>query len=715
MAEDPGGLPLQHARVLPSFAATFVNRPIKYGGHTITQQMLLAWPGPVPGKHTANAVRSAFVKSKRPQFEKVWQAKINVRLVEGWADVLHRFELERLVGFLDAMTSTQTFAELTFREFKQGLRLPVEACLCILAKLEALYWEPSMAFAAKVGKVPQVDLVHREVSDGWRQAVQIALASSWVKELHPEDLRFPSPAGEPLESWLRERLQRELLPATVLELGDLIVLADKCDWRSELELIARACLMVSKKRPGSAAANQRWTDIFLCRFSGPNGRTLQEVGDIFELTRERVRQICDQVIQVLSREAVAMPALDKLLQAAARIAPVTLEEADEQLVKLIGPNAGVGAALDFCEQIGRKAPARSAFARSRTNAAGGYDRIAFVHAGDEAPSWVQKAMAQAHKECRVVGCTNYLRIAGHMALVEGVLVGQESLQSMFEALPGYRDLDRTAGWFSIPGGYECAIAKRLRKLFSVADASLDIDTIVTMLITDDRWIREDGKALAVPPVHVMAELLAGWSWLRGDGHNKFSCLEPISMQEALTELERTAVQVMQLHDGVATRTDLFKVIVQERGYSNVTLSLSLATSPIFRKIEHSIYSINGRSLSAQGLSNARVRRASEHGDGQGPLSLDVTAPFTVLLKQTGSTRDDVRKMVYLPAAYSPYVRGRFNHSRGTLPSIKVSDNLQIYSLGGIAHSLGIGPRQQFVVTFDIAAQTYDIELNVAAD
>lgn len=315
----------------------------------------------------------------------------------------------------------------------------------------------------------------------------------------------------------------------------------------------------------------------------------------------------------------------------------------------------------------------------------------------------------------MVGCTNYLRIAGHMALVEGVLIAQESLQSMFEALPGYRELDRSSGWFSIPGGYECAIAKRLRKLFSVADASLDIDTIVTMLITDDRWIREDGKALAVPPVHVMAELLAGWTWLSGDGHNKFSILEPISMQEALTDLERSAVQVMQLHEGVATRTDLFKVIVQEQRYSNVTLSFSLATSPIFRKIEHSIYSINGRPLSARALTKARARRAAEYGDSQGPVSIDVNAPFTVLVKQSGSARDDVRKAVYLPAAYAQHVRGRFFHARGILPSIKVNDNLQIYPLGDIAHKLGVVQRQLIGVTFNLATQTYDIELSVAAE
>lgn len=386
MAETPGSVPLQHARVLPSFAVKFVNKAMKYGEHTITQQVLLAWSGPLPGEHTANAVRAAFVKSKRSQFEKVWQSKINVRLLDGWPDALNREERERLVSFVEAMAAPMGFAELTLREFKQGLCLPVEGCLCILAKLEALYWEPSMAFAAKVGKVPQVEIVQQEVSDAWRQAVQIALASPWVKELDPEDLRFPSAASEPLELWLHERMQREVLPSSILELGDLIVQADKCDWRTELELIVRACLNISKKRPGSASAFQRWIDIFLCRFGGPNGRTLQEVGDIFELTRERVRQICDQVVQVLSREVVAMPALDKLLQAAARIAPVTLGEADEQLVKLIGPDAGVGAALDFCEQIGRKAPARSAFARSRTNAAGGYDRIAFVHTGDEAPS-----------------------------------------------------------------------------------------------------------------------------------------------------------------------------------------------------------------------------------------------------------------------------------------------------------------------------------------
>lgn len=192
--------------------------------------------------------------------------------------------------------------------------------------------------------------------------VRIAARSPWVASLEPQDLRFPSQNTQPVDQWMLDAVETEgISPATVF-FCDQLVAADKCDWRTELEAVARAALKISERRPGSERAKDRWVAIFLRRFSGPTGLTLQAVGDEAGLTRERVRQICDAVIQILETRPTAMPALDKLMAAAARIAPVHFEETDVQLAKLLGPGIGLVAALEFAQLIGWQTVARTAFA-----------------------------------------------------------------------------------------------------------------------------------------------------------------------------------------------------------------------------------------------------------------------------------------------------------------------------------------------------------------
>lgn len=340
-----------------------------------------------------------------------------------------------------------------------------------------------------------------------------------------------------------------------------LIAADKCDWRTELEAITRVAMRVSERRPGTELAKERWVGIFLSRFSGPTGKTLQQVGDEYGLTRERVRQICDAVIQVLQSRPIAMPALDKLMAAAARIAPVHVDEADLELANLLGPGVGLGAALEFAELTGRQTVARSAFAKTRTP--DGYAAVRVLHSDASQLQWFQKAISFAHRECKAVGCTNLLRVAGHLSLTERVSADPEELLALFKGLPGFRLLEEEWSWFTLPGGLESALATRLKKLLCVSTQSVGIDDLLAAIVTDDRLFFEMGRTLSLPPFHILVELLSGWPWLHADGHNKYRAREPIARQDVLSALELQALEVMEAHHDVATRTDLAKAVVGE--------------------------------------------------------------------------------------------------------------------------------------------------------
>ena len=113
-----------------------------------------------------------------------------------------------------------------------------------------------------------------------------------------------------------------------------------------------------------------------------------------------------------------MPALEKVLAAAARIAPFAIDEANFQLAGLLGEGGGLNAAFEFAEAIGLPTPAHAVESRARTF--DGYKPIAIVDTTQEVSRWVTEALAYARQECMTVGCNNYLRIAGHLALQKGV-------------------------------------------------------------------------------------------------------------------------------------------------------------------------------------------------------------------------------------------------------------------------------------------------------
>lgn len=697
----------RHAAILPSFAVGFIKRRLRCSSGSIEGSELLAWPTTLPSSIRAQEIRSRFVASRRNHFDVLWRHPIGVRLPLEWEDLTDSIERKRVRDLLTTLGNLGQFETLTLRQVKEALHLPVVDVLGLLARFEASYWSPVLNRSSETGRLRANEQgTTREITDDWRTSVKIALRSNWIAQLDSRDIRFEHVEELPLLEWVGEQIEKDRLSDSTIALCDELVAADKCDWRTELKALAGYALRHSDRRPGTAKAHERWCAIFLSRFGGPAGKTLQEVGDEFGLTRERVRQVCDAVIQGLKIRPVQMPALDKVFGAAIRISPLTLEEADKQLCNLLGDDAGLAAAIAFAEALGRTTLPRSALTATKT--ARDQDPVYILQKNDVEAGWVRKAISFAKGECRAVGCTNHMRVAGYLCLYEGLSIDAEELLALFNGLPGYRLLDKQGGWFTLSGGVDSSIEKRLRKLLAVATQSVGIDEFLSAVVTDDRMFYELGRGVCAPPVHVLSALVADWSWLHADGHNKYRSREVIAPETVLSKLEQTAVAVLDGYDGVATRTDLAKIAVGQRGYSDMALSSALATSPIFCKVEHSIYRIGGRPLSINGLVEARKRRFTESNSIEPIAISDLRDPIQVVLRQSGSVVSASRRVIYLPSAYQQVLSGDFSHARGLWPKITIRPNLQITGLSGIAEGQGVKPKEAFDVVFDLSNATYDL-------
>lgn len=703
----------RHARVLPSFAVAFVARPLESVLGLIEGPELLAWTGQaLPSERTAEELREQFVRRRRVSFELLWTSVINVKIVEHWRRALTDEERLRLLPLVSSEEAVKAFPQLTLRAFKEGVRMPVGQALGILAKLEALYWiQKPWRRRTKWGAKPQC-LADFPVDIEFAERMKACLASTWINELDQEDLRFPSTDKQKHSEWLSAELAKPVLSGPTHDLCLRLLAAEKASWAEELAELAGHAIETAQRRPGSEESRQRWIDIFLARHGGVSGLELQAVGDRFSITRERVRQICDAILTSLKAQPVKMPALEKLLRAAARVMPLPMQEADVQLVRFLGEGAGLDAAMAFAEEMGLESPVRRIAHGARTLA--GRKPIHIVEAAAAPATWVNAALVHARRDCTFVGCTNYVRIAGLVAMEEGVALDAETLEAVFSKAPGFRILDKDSGWFTLADSEQSAAASRMRKLMCVATGSVGIDTVASALMTDDRWLyREDGRTLALPPLHVLTELFQGWNWLEANSHNKYTAKVSLDPQVLLSKSELGAIAVLNTYGGAATRAEVAAHLVGNLGVSNVAVSHVLATSSALCKLDHAIYGIGGRPLAAQALIDARARRtaeqlahtpAAEHAGKE----IDLSLPVRTTVTQSGSSVAVKRRVVYLPSYLAGKITGKFEHATQAGAAISVKSGNQIRMLAEVADDLGVGPGERFEIVFDVQKRTYEI-------
>lgn len=661
----------------------------------------------LPSARFAAELREMIVSRRRASFDVIWNSPIGVRLTDDWHLAASGTERARLLELTRSDGFTAGFPSMTLRQVKDALRMPVAEVLGLLARIEATYWVGQPVGSRTVALAPQI-LPDVEIDDAFRAAAAECLNAGWVKGLDIDDLRFPGVAGSALGPWLAQQLAKPSLSGFAHERCVQLIAADKATWAQELEDLLRHALAEAGLRRDHAGL-QRRRELFLGRFGGLEGATLQAVADVHDLTRERVRQICEGLLASLRARPLALPALDRLFAAASRIMPLSSAAANEQLQRFLGKGIGIIAALDFAKELG-VAPTIQVVA-ARTSTSDGTRNIAMLDLTIEPSTWMKVALSEARRDCMFVGCTNFIRVAGILAIKEGVAQDEDTLRSLFERAPGFRMLDAASGWFTLMDSEVSAAATRMRKLMSVAVGSVEIDAVISALVTDDAWFYRDGagRGLAMPPLHVMTALIAGWDWLTANAHNRYTSKAAVT-RDVLSSTESTIVSIIEEHAGAATRTEVASRLVVPGGVSNMAVSVALSSSPAIQKLEHSIYAIRARPIPVQALIDARRRREVEIGRSSPfEAAVDLTRPYRFSVTQSASTAPMARQVVYLPKFLLGKVYGTFAHSGDNLPPINIKANSQqFFSLALAAKTAGVGAGERFDLVIDMPNQKYEI-------
>lgn len=607
-APTPSPTAARHAQVVPSFVLPSLSRTLECWAGTVSPGELVRWERPADLAESARRdLRNAIIKRLRPRSEWLWGQTIGVRLVDGWRDRLTTTDTRGIEAVL-ARNPDKPLEQLTLGEFRQGFGAALERQLAVLARLEALYWSPPPrpAQRPRVFVVPQsaAPVPPRDVQD----LADRVLALAWLAKVTPQDLRFGYPGTGTLAAWIREQLLEDLVPAYAASLLHKLDEASKMTAAEEVRALTAAAGEECLPRMNPEAAD-RWPGMFLARHISPQGagKTLLEIGDANGITRERVRQICEAFEDVFQRSEAVTPALDRVLAAVTRIAPCGVEEANEQLARFIGEGAGVECLIAWAETVGHKNVGIQCH-RVRRRLRGQLVDTTVVERGDALP-WVKPLINHVSRDTSMFGCTNVLRVAGLLALKEGVAPGQDAIEAALEGSAVFRWLDKETGWFALGETDGSSAATRVRKIMAVAHDHIGADEIAGALASDDALIYRETQSLglAVPPVHVLRELFRSWPWLKVQQKSRFSPGLGFDPTGVLTEAEQLAVQVIEQNDGVACRFELRDAIEAKLQHSNMAVSVMLGSSPIFARLEHGLYRLIGRRVGDAAVNAARTR------------------------------------------------------------------------------------------------------------
>lgn len=714
---------VRHARIIPSFLLRWASRTLLTGAGKIGAQDLIDWRGAVLSEISRAEIRALYIARFRVHFQDIWDQPVGILTEEGTPVAMDGVDSARVRALLQAFPDGG-LRTATFRQVKEALKLPIAQVLRILANMEASYWGPHhvkqaveqraglLQAAAPAPQGPETPALER--SADWGGLARVVLGRPWVLALEPSDLRFPARNHQPLHQYLLERLDRGTLTESEATLLDHLMQAERCSWAEELHQVAHALMGHVSYAGLDASGRARRIEIFMLRFGGLSGRTLACVGNQLGLTRERVRQVCSQLAEQLEDLPCQMPALERVLAAAARVAPFSIQDANEQLAKMLGEGVGVEAAIEFAEQIKRPIPLQVVSKRARSFDGGGM--VTVLVEDERQASWMKPALAFVRRDCMAMGCTNFLRVAGSLALEEGVLVDRDSLVSVLKTIPGYRQLGTDSYWFAVEDSERSYLADRVRRIMHAASGPVMLDSIMAGLTTDARWVsRSDNSASAVPPIHIVALMLAEWPWLSIDVHNRCKLKEERDAAARSPALELGLIRAIADLGGVATKTELVKTGTQEMGMSEIAVSMVVGSSPVIERLEHSLYAVRGRPLNTVSLEKARERRALEiskrqahhflglHGSSP---SIAPGVPVKVSFTRPKSELPIQRLFVYLPAFFKAHIHGQFEHKEGKFSPISVSKSLQIPRL--VMYAVQSGCSDVFQVEFDLEARTYSI-------
>ncbi|MGE3301665.1 MAG: DNA-directed RNA polymerase subunit alpha C-terminal domain-containing protein [Hyphomonadaceae bacterium] len=303
-------------------------------------------------------------------------------------------------------------------------------------------------------------------------------------------------------------------------------------------------------------------------FGGQGRRTLESLGEEYEMTRERVRQIAQKVERRLRRYNVDTPWLARAVDVVAELSPALPQELARQLrARGVAQSDFDVAALGFaCELVGRRFP-------FTTRQYGRTELVVRVKDDDK----IAEFYRAARKLTASQGCANFEAVCDDLSIEAPDRTRIETCVASLDCVW----LDRQRGWFMATGTARNRLVNLASKVFWVAP-----EVSVSEM---RKAVAKEPRLASVPPIAVIARFLeaTGIAHVKGD----IATLKlGVDVSEAIGAggVEETLIRALR-EEGPVLGWDKFQDASMARGVNPTSFGIYASKSPVIARLARGVY------------------------------------------------------------------------------------------------------------------------------
>lgn len=331
--------------------------------------------------------------------------------------------------------------------------------------------------------------------------------------------------------------------------------------------------------------NERDRRIALRRFGwdGNEPASLRATGDLFRVSHEYARVICNRLVQSFEGKKVFAPALDRVLEFIANHAEHP-EHFERELLSsgLVRNRFSLKSLISASSVLGRDDAVELLIEMGPGNLL-------------EGKIVRQQALSASHHCLKRWGVTSVSQVQSHFRQK----TGDEIDPGVLAEIPGFRWLDPTSGWFCLDQK-NSPLANRIRRALAVA-RRLTVSELREVVARHQYRTRRLDL-----PGHVLLEFCRPMPWCLTK-ENHVVAVSTLRWKDVLPRGQRTVVEVLKEHGPILSWARIRELCLA-RGMKSHTVESIVCFSPVTAKLGGGAWGLLGAKVPIETL--RRVQRES---------------------------------------------------------------------------------------------------------
>ncbi len=424
-----------------------------------------------------------------------------------------------------------------------------------------------------------------------------------------------------------------------------------------------------------------------CGLSGGGVRTLQETGDQFDLTRERVRQICARLAGLIRKKQLKTPLLRKALDFVIERIPGLADEIEAQLVTegLTRNRFRLDGLAEAADLLLKEAP----FVVTTIGAS----RFVTPIGMENLPRIVNQISRKSIEHWGVATAADIVDQIdrGQFFDILSEPIGEQVVINSLRTRNDFRWLDEQQGWFWLSSVPRNRVLNQIEKILSVV-RRINVSELRSGV---SRNYRMEGFT---PPSRVLLELCRQMpGYIVEDSYVMAN--PPLAMEEILNGTEAVMAKVLIEHGPVLSREE-FEKLCLENGMNRSTFYVYIGNSPIIERYARGVYGLRGAEVppglveSLKPQRQNQQRRVTDYGWKEG--NCWILYHLSKAMIDSG--------VVHLPVAIHKYIQGKFTlkNQNGADVGILVASKGNSWGLGPFFRRRGGEPGDYLQIKFNLA-------------